>query len=183
MNFARTARAVLATAAPVLLASALLAGCGDDPTGTDVSPAAGVAGQVGQVGIRNLFVLGGEEGRAIARGGSAPVYLTMVNSPSDVESLNASGSPAPRTGTDTLTSVSSPQAASAEIVGGTISLPAGRDVQIGPAPKIILRGLRKPLQSGELVPLTLRFQHAGSGSLNAPIQARQGDLQSFSPAP
>lgn len=183
MDFARTARAALAPAAPVLLASALLAGCSDDPTGIDVSPAAGVAGQIGQVGIRNLFVLGGEGGQAIGQGGSAPVYLTMVNSPSDVESRNASGSAAPRTGADTLMSVSSPQAASAEIVGGTIALPAGQDVQVGPAPKIILRGLAKPLQSGEFVPLTLRFQHAGSGSLNAPVQARQGELQSYSPAP
>ncbi|MGI5417733.1 copper chaperone PCu(A)C [Actinomadura luteofluorescens] len=183
MNFAQTARAVLAPAAPVLLASALLAGCSDNPIGTDVSPAAGVAGQVGQVGIRNLFVLGGEGGQTIGQGGSAPVYLTMVNSPSDTESRNASGSAAPRTGTDTLTSVSTPQAASVEIVGGSLQLPAGQDVQVGPAPKIILRGLKQPLQSGQFVPLTLRFQHAGSGSLNAPVQARQGELQSYSPAP
>lgn len=180
MNFARTA---LATAAPVLLAGVLLPGCGSSPTGTDVSPAAGVAGQIGQVGIRDLFVLGGEAGQTIPRGGAASVYLTMVNSPSDVESRNASGSAAPRTGADTLTSVSSPQAASVEIVGGSVPLPAGQDVQVGPAPKIILRGLKQPLQSGGFVPLTLRFQHAGSGTLSAPVQARQGDLQSYSPAP
>ncbi|NDU75838.1 hypothetical protein GWI34_24900 [Actinomadura sp. DSM 109109] len=56
-------------------------------------------------------------------------------------------------------------------------------MEIGPAPKIVLRGLRKPLRSGDFVPVTLRFQRSGTGTLNAPIQARQGDLQSYSPAP
>jgi copper(I)-binding protein len=107
----------------------------------------------------------------------------MVNSPGDIESFGISGSPAPPATTDTLVSVSSPQAASTEIIGGHIRLPAGQDVQIGPSAKIVLRGLKKPLSTGQFVLLTLRFQRAGSGSLNAPVQARQGDLRSYSPAP
>ncbi|MES9536358.1 MULTISPECIES: copper chaperone PCu(A)C [unclassified Actinomadura] len=181
MDIARTG--VLAPAAPALLAGALLAGCGGNPVSTDVSPASGVAGQVGQVAIRNLFVLGGEGGAVIKQGGSAPVYLTMVNSPSSIESFGVSGSQAPRTEDDTLTSVSSPQAASTEIIGGPVRLPAGQDVQIGPSAKIVMRGLKKPLSTGQFILLTLHFQRSGSGSLNAPVQARQGDLQSYSPAP
>ena len=183
MDFARTGRAVLAPVVSVLLASPLLAGCGSTSTPTDVSPAAGVAGQIGQVAIRNLFVLGGQGGAVIKQGGSAPVYLTMVNSPSAIESFGISGSAAVRTEDDTLVSVSSPQASSSQIIGGPIRLPAGQDVQVGPSAKIVLRGLKKPLSSGQFILLTLRFQRSGTGSLNAPVQARQGDLQSYSPAP
>ncbi|SFQ21271.1 copper chaperone PCu(A)C [Actinomadura madurae] len=183
MDVAQLARAFAAPAVAALLAGALLAGCGDDPTETDVSPAAGISGQIGAVDIRDLFVLGGQEGETIQRGGSVPVYMTLVDSPSDAESLDASGSPDPRAGTDRLTAVSSPQAASAEIVGGTVRLPAGGNVRIGPKPTIVLRGLKQAVQSGQFVPITFRFERSGSGSLNVPVQAREGDLESYSPAP
>ncbi|WP_141579027.1 copper chaperone PCu(A)C [Actinomadura sp. WMMA1423] len=183
MDFARAGRAVLAPLAPALLAGALLAGCSDNPVPTDVSPASGVAGQIGRVVIRNLFVLGGEGGATIKQGGSAPVYLTMVSSPSSIESSGISGSSAPSTGSDTLTSVSSPQASSTELIGGPIRLPAGQDVQIGPAPRIVLRGLKNDLSPAQFVLINMRFERSGSGSLNVPVQARQGDLQSYSPAP
>ncbi|WP_433466221.1 hypothetical protein [Spirillospora sp. CA-128828] len=183
MNFAHTVRAVGAPVASALLAGALLMGCSDDPTETDVSPASGIAGQIGQISIRDLFVLGGEGGATIQKGGSAPVYMTLVNSPGEVETLGPSDAPDPNAGTDALTSVSSPQATSVKIIGGPVSLPAGQNVRIGPAAKIVLRGLKQPLNSGDFVAVTLRFKRSGSGSLNAPIQAREGDLQSYSPAP
>lgn len=183
MNVAQLARASAVPVVPALLAGLLVSGCSDDPTETDVSPAAGISGRIGTVDIRDLFVLGGEEGETIKRGASVPVYMTLVNSPADVESLGASGSPEPRSGTDTLTAVSSPQAARAEITGGALRLPAGQDVQVGPAPEIVLHGLKQAVRSGQFVPVIFRFARAGSGSLNVPVQAREGDLQSYSPAP
>ncbi|MEO3825852.1 hypothetical protein [Actinomadura sp. B10D3] len=183
MDVAQLARAFAVPAVAALLAGALLAGCSDDPTETDVSPAAGISGQIGAVDIRDLFVLGGQEGETIPRGESVPVYMTLVNSPSDAETADASGGPEPPAGTDRLTAVSSSQASSAEIVGGTIGLPAGEDVQIGPKPTIVLHGLKQAVQSGQFVPITFRFERAGSGTLNVPVQAREGDLESYSPAP
>jgi periplasmic copper chaperone A len=180
MNVAHAVRTVIA---PVLLAGALLSGCSDDPTETAASPAAGISAQIGQVSLRDVFVLGGENGATIQRGGSAPVYLTLANAPGEVETMDSSGTIDPQAGTDVLTTVTSAQAASVQIVGGPISLPAGQDVQVGPAAKIVLRGLKQALQSGQFVSVTFRFKRSGTGTLNVPIQAREGDLQSYSPAP
>ncbi|MCP9968143.1 copper chaperone PCu(A)C [Actinomadura madurae] len=56
-------------------------------------------------------------------------------------------------------------------------------MRIGPKPTIVLRGLKQAVQSGQFVPITFRFERSGSGSLNVPVQAREGDLESYSPAP
>ncbi|WP_106399439.1 copper chaperone PCu(A)C [Actinocorallia populi] len=171
-------------AAAAFLATALLSGCGDAENDkdqpSDVSPEAGVSGEVGQVDIRDLFVLGGDQ-QDIPAGGSAPVYLTLINRP-------AGGEPDPTAGTaaaedDTLESVSSTAAGSAEIIGGPVRLPPGQDVRIGPDARIVLRDLAEDLDSDASVPLTLKFQKAGSVTLSAPVVERQGSYTTYSPAP
>ena len=174
MKFAAAVSAALA-------AVTLLSGCGEDDSDKGspsvVSPAAGVEGQVGNVDIRDLFVLGGDGGKELPAGGSAPVYLTVVNYP-------AGGEPDTPTGeADVLESVTSPDAGSSEIIGGPIPLPPGQDVRIGPDARIVLRQLTKPLVSDDYVSLTLKFQKAGSVTLDAPVIVRQGYMQSYSPAP
>ncbi len=165
-------------------ATTLLSGCGDGEDDQDqpsvVSPEAGVSGEVGQVAIRDLFVLGGDE-QDLPAGGSAPVYLTLVNRP-------AGGEPDPTAGTaaaeaDTLESVSSPAARSAEIIGGPVRLPPGQDVRIGPDARIVLRDLTQPLDSDAEVALTLKFQKAGPVTLSAPVIERQDSYTTYSPAP
>lgn len=174
---------LIRAAAAVLLTTALLGGCGGDEDDKDqpsaVSPEAGVSGEVGQVLIRDLFVLGGDQ-QDLPAGGSAPVYLTLVNRPAGGEPDPAGTSPAEA---DVLESVSSPAARSAEIIGGPIQLPPGQDVRIGPDARIVLRDLTAPLDSDANVKLTLKFQKAGSTTLEAPVVDRQGTYTTYSPAP
>ena len=49
--------------------------------------------------------------------------------------------------------------------------------------KVILRGLTKAYSGGETVRLTLRFQQAGTISLNIPVVPRNGYNTTYSPAP
>jgi len=169
-------------AAAVLLTAGFLAGCGDDDSDDPsvVSPEAGVSGQVGQVLIRDMFVLGGDQ-KNLPAGGSAPVYMTLVNRP-------AGGEPDPTAGTaaaeaDTLESVSSPAARSAEILNGPVRLPPGQDVRIGPDARIILRDLTAPLASDQQVQITLNFQKAGSTTMTVPVVERDASYKTYSPAP
>ncbi|GAA0952042.1 hypothetical protein [Actinocorallia libanotica] len=172
-------------AAAALLATTLLGGCGgeedDKEQPSDVSPEAGVSGEVGQVDIRDLFVLGGGDAQDVPAGGSAPVYLTLINRPAGDEPDPTGGTAAAED--DTLESVSSTAAGSAEIIGGPVRLPPGQDVRIGPEARIVLRGLTKELDSDAYIPITLKFQKAGSVTLSAPVIERQGSYTTFSPAP
>jgi copper(I)-binding protein len=68
------------------------------------------------------------------------------------------------------------------------SAPAGTPpVAPPPSPptssKVILKGLTKAYAGGETVRLTLRFQQAGTISLNIPVVPRNGYYGSYSPAP
>jgi len=170
-----------ASAVVAFLAVTLVSGCGDSNEESTVSPEAGVSGQVGNVDIRDLFVLGGNGTAEIPAGGSAPVYLTMVNRP-------AGGEPDPTGGTaaaeaDVLESVTSTDANSVELIGGPVQLPVGQDVRVGPDARIVLRGLTEALESDGDVDLTLKFQKAGSVTLEAPVIQRKDSYESYSPAP
>ncbi|WP_460308420.1 copper chaperone PCu(A)C [Actinocorallia aurea] len=171
-------------AALALLGGTLLFGCGggDEDAGDSgsVSPEAGVDGQVGQIDLRDVFVLGGDDGAELPAGSNVPVYLTMVNHPAGGEVDNTSGTTAQA---DVLQSVTSSAAQSSEIVGGTIPLPAGQDVRVGPGAKIILKGVKAPLPSGGNIELTFTFAKAGTGTLSVPVQSRQETLTTYSPAP
>ncbi|MEW2357542.1 hypothetical protein [Spirillospora sp. NPDC029432] len=173
------AAALLAMALPAMV----LAGCSDDPTETSKEPAVGTGGNVGNVTVRDLFVLAGPSGQSVPAGGSAPVYLTLINDPETVETAGPGGSPDPQRGSDALVGVSSPAAGSGEVLGGAVQAPAGRNVTVGPRATVVLKDLKQQLVPGENVQVSLRFRQAGSGTFNVPIQGREGDLASYSPAP
>jgi copper(I)-binding protein len=65
------------------------------------------------------------------------------------------------------------------------SAPAGAPPVAPPSTssKVILRGLTKAYSGGETVRLTLRFQQAGTISLNIPVVPRNGYYGTYSPAP
>lgn len=53
----------------------------------------------------------------------------------------------------------------------------------GPSSKVILKGLAKEYSGGESVRVTLRFQQAGTLTLNLPVVPWNGSYATFSPAP
>jgi len=53
----------------------------------------------------------------------------------------------------------------------------------GPAPQLVLSDLAKPLTGGEAIPVTLTFAHAGSVTLDVPVEAQSFYYSSYSPPP
>ncbi|MBW8486769.1 copper chaperone PCu(A)C [Actinomadura parmotrematis] len=171
-------------AAAVAAAALLGAGCGAQiPNQTAEAPAAGVDGQVGSVLVRDMFVLGGENGAVIAAGGAAPLYLTLIDQPADVATAGPSGAVDTSAGGDALTGATSPAAASVEISDAPVALPAGGSVKVGPQARIVLRGLKQPLDAGQNVSVRLQFRTSGAQTFSVPVLPRQGAWQSYAPAP
>ncbi len=111
----------------------------------------------GEIAIRNAFILGGVPNVTLPAGSSASMFVGLVNT-------------GPR---DRLIRVSAPGTAT------SVTLPTGgvlleRDqsaLLTGPAPQLVLTGLRRSLTSGTYVPVLLTFQHAGTVSLDLPVLA------------
>ena len=123
----------------------------------------------GEIAIRNAFILGGVPNVTLPAGSSASMFVGMVNT-------------GPR---DRLIRVSAPGTAT------SVTLPTGgvlleRDTSAlltGPAPELVLTGLRRSLTSGTYVPVLLTFKNAGTVSLDLPVLARANSYATFSPAP
>ena len=123
----------------------------------------------GEIAIRNAFILGGVPNVTLPAGSSASMFVGMVNT-------------GPR---DRLIRVSAPGTAT------SVTLPTGgvlleRDqsaLLTGPAPQLVLSGLRRSLTSGTYVPVLLTFQNAGTVSLDLPVLERSDSYATFSPAP
>jgi copper(I)-binding protein len=150
----------------------VLAGCEagtNAPTQEWHQPTAGAGTQLGQIAIRNVFILGPPLGATLPKGQSAGLFVGLVNS----------GSP------DRLVSVTAPTAAtSVTLPGGSVPLPTRTAVLLtGPAPKIILTGLIRPLSGGTSVPVTLSFQNAGSITLQVPVMPKAQYFATYSAAP
>lgn len=165
-------------AAAVFLAAPVLAGCSagfDANTNKPYAPnEAGVlfdqANNYGMHGIQipQAFILGPDSGAQLAWRGSAPVYLTI---------LNTNGAP------DTLTAVSAGAAATAKVTA-PIQLPSNQLVNTGkPSPQIMLEGISKALRGGESIRLDLQFANAGVVSMNVPVVTRSREFKDYPPAP
>jgi copper(I)-binding protein len=123
----------------------------------------------GEIAIRNAFILGGVPNVTLPAGSSASMFVGMVNT-------------GPR---DRLIRVSAPGTAT------SVTLPTGgvlleRDqsaLLTGPAPQLVLSGLRRSLTSGTYVPVLLTFKNAGTVSLDLPVLERSDSYATFSPAP
>jgi copper(I)-binding protein len=124
---------------------------------------------VNGIAVTNVFVLGAPSGSTLPAGSSASVFLSLFNG-------GTSG--------DTLTGVAAPAANSVNVSGGTVSLPVNSAVNLtGPQPSVVLTGLKKPLTAGTDVAVTLNFQHAGSVTLEVPVQPQSYEFETYSPPP
>nr|WP_205831065.1 copper chaperone PCu(A)C [Microbispora sp. CL1-1] len=116
--------------------------------------------------IPQAFILGPDSGQQLAEGGSAPLYLTLLNS----------------TGTDDqLTSiVPEEQKATSVNVQSPIDLQPGVLVK---TPGVTVDGLKTALRGGESIKLSLQFKNAGDISLTVPVIARSREYATLPPAP
>jgi copper(I)-binding protein len=132
-------------------------------------PTAGAAATVGNIAIRNVFILGAPVGAQLNAGESAGLFFAVINN----------GSP------DRLVSVSAPGAASSvTLPGGTVRLADNQAVLLtGPAPKAILNQLTRPLSGAASVHVVMTFQNAGSVTLVVPVIPMAQYYSTFSPAP
>jgi len=172
-------RSRLATAAPrrllvpaIVALVAVLAGCeagNNAPTGQFHPPTAGAEAMVRDISISDLFVLGPAIGQTLPAGSSASVFMALFNN----------GSP------DRLTSMSAPGTAkSVTLPGGSVALGSQREVLLtGPAPKVILNDLTRPLAGGTTIRMILNFQNAASLAISVPVQPRAEYYSTYSPPP
>ncbi|KAB8175121.1 copper chaperone PCu(A)C [Microbispora catharanthi] len=116
--------------------------------------------------IPQAFILGPDSGQQLAAGGSAPLYLTLLNS----------------TGTaDQLTSiVPEEQKATSVKVQSPIDLQPGT---LAKTPGVTVEGLKTALRGGESIKLTLQFKNAGDVALTVPVVARSREFATLPPAP
>jgi hypothetical protein len=167
----------LAIAGALTLASAVT-GCGagtspETARPTQLTEGVNVSRTDLAVQIRNMFVLGPDDGSKLLTGAAVPVYATLINSASD-------GRP------DTLVAVSSSvSAAPTPLPGGGLDLPPGRAVSLnGPnGPRAILSGLTRTLIGGEIIEVALQFERAGVVRVTVPVLLQSGDFQTYPPAP
>ena len=147
-----------------------LAGCeagNNAPTQQWHQPTDGTGTVHDNIAIRNVFVLGAPIGSTIKAGSSAGVFLALINDGS----------------ADKLVSITAPGTAkSVTLPGGSVSLASQQAVLLtGPAPKVVLEGLTRPLTGGSSVRLVLTFQNAASVSMTVPVMPRAQYYSTFSP--
>jgi copper(I)-binding protein len=119
--------------------------------------------------ISNMFVLAGPSGTTVPTGGSAGLFVGLFNS-------GENG--------DALVGASSSEATSVKLTRGTVILPAGLPANLtGPAPEVILTGLKTPLHGGSTVTVTLDFQRAGAITLAVPVEPQSFSYATFSAPP
>jgi copper(I)-binding protein len=148
----------------------VLAGCeagNNAPTQEWHNPTDGTGTVLDNISIRNVFVLGAPIGSTIGVGHSAGVFLALINNGS----------------TDKLVKVSAPGTArSVTLPSGGVSLASQQAVLLtGPAPKIILQDLLRPLTGGSSVRLVLTFRNAANAYLTVPVMPRAQYYSTFSP--
>jgi len=122
---------------------------------------------MGNLAIRNVFILGAPIGQELRTGQSASLFLAMIND----------GPP------DKLISVSAPGNATAvSLPAGGVPVLDGRPVLLsGPKPQLILVGLTRNIASGSSIRLNLTFQHAGTVTLLVPVMPHAVHYKTYAP--
>lgn len=161
-------RRLLIVAAVALIPA--VAGCeagNNAPTLAWHQPTVGTGTDVQGMAIRNVFVLGGQGNAALPAGGSAGLFLALVNT----------GSP------DRLVSIQAPGTATAvTLAGGGIQLGTNSKALLtGPTPDAVLSGLTHRLRSGPVVTIVLNFQRRGAVTMRIPVVARTQYYATLSP--
>lgn len=154
-----------------LLAVPALAGCeaGANAPTLEFHPASsGAHADFNGISITNAFVLGAPSGSSVPAGGSASLFVGLYN--------NGSAS-------DTLKSLSAQgHAASVTVKGGSVAIPASGAANLtGPEPTVVLKGLTRPITGGQDIPVTFDFAHAGSVTLDVPVEAQSDYYSTYSP--
>ena len=148
-------------AVALALGASLLAGCAAGQISQTVDQVPGVdggQGSVGQVAVHNAL-LATPDGANYPKGSSAPLTLWISND---------AGSD------DTLTSIST--AAGTVKIDGTATVPARSIVEVGgddSALTATVTDLTEELKYGISVPMTFTFAHAGTLTVNIPIEIPQ----------
>jgi copper(I)-binding protein len=165
-----TGRLLMGAGALALLMPAI-AGCeagNGAPTLEFHAASAGAQTVFNGIKITNVFVLGAPSGSTVPAGESASLFLSLYNggkSSDELVSASASGS-----------------AGSVTLDGGTVALPGYTAVNLtGPQPSVVLKSLSKPLTAGGYIPVTLDFQHAGSVTLQVPVEPQSYYWSTYSP--
>jgi copper(I)-binding protein len=147
----------------------VLAGCEAGNTAPTLAfhyPTDAAGTTVGQLAIRNVFVLGAPLGRNLVAGQSASVFLAMVNN----------GKP------DKLISIAAPGTAASVTLPGSVPIDLGHPVFFtGPSPRVVLTDLTRPVSSGSTIRLVLTFQKAGPVTLLVPVMARAAHYVTYAP--
>jgi copper(I)-binding protein len=174
-SFGKTAagRLLIGAGALALLVPAI-AGCEagtDAPTLEFHSASAGAQTEFNGLRISDAFVLGAPSGSTVPSGSSAGLFLSIYNGSANADKLMSASAGG------TATSVA--------VTGTTVALPVGSSVNLtGPQPSVVLNSLTKPLTGGSSVPVTLDFQHAGSVTLQVPVEPQSFYYSTYSaPAP
>jgi hypothetical protein len=160
-------RLVLGAAAVLIPA---LAGCeagNNAPTVQFHYPTDAAGTGVGDISIRNVFVLGAPLGSRLHIGQNASVFLAIVNN----------GTP------DRLLAVAAPgSATSVSLPSGGVPVISGHPAFLGgPQPQIVLVGLTRNITSGSALKLQLTFQKAGLVTLEVPVMPRAAHYKTYAP--
>jgi copper(I)-binding protein len=164
-------RRILIAAAAALVP--VIAGCeagNNAPTLQWHQPTDGTLASAGagkSITIANVFVLGAPVGAMLHRGQNAGLFFGLVNT----------GSP------DRLIAISAPGIARAVQlpVGGVALRRQSRVLLSGPAPKVVLQNLLRPLNGGSVVKIYLIFQKAGTVALSVPVMPMVSNYATFAP--
>lgn len=168
-------RRLIAALGAALVAPLVISGCAAGQraqTANEYSVVDGVSATIGDMGVRDAGISAPSAAAGYVAGANATLSLTVVNTGNS---------------SDTLTSVTSPSAAGASIVGPTsatpttggtasaagIMVPANGAVPIGlgaGSGTITLRKLTYRLVPGQSIPVTLTFQGAGPVTVILPVK-------------
>ena len=165
------ARRLLLGAGVLAVLTPAIAGCeaGNGAPTLEFHAASGGAQTVfNGIRINNVFVLGAPSGATVPSGSSASLFLSLYNggkSADTLESITAAGT-----------------ASSISVTGSPVTLPAFSAVDLtGPQPTAVLNDLTTSLTSGTTVPVTLTFAHAGSVTLQVPVEPQSYYWTTYSP--
>jgi hypothetical protein len=122
---------------------------------------------MGNLSIRNVFVLGAPIGRNLVKGQSASLFLALINdgAPDRLVSITAPGS---------ATAVTLPAAGVPVVSGHPVFL-------TGPQPQLVLVGLTRTIRSGSSLRLDLTFQKAGTFSFMVPVMPHAVEYETYAP--
>ncbi|MBD3142974.1 hypothetical protein [Microbispora bryophytorum] len=117
--------------------------------------------------LRNAFIIGSQQ--PAPAGTDMPMYMML---------LNESGR------TDRLVSVDTGGVfRETRLPAGGLEIPGGKYVGGTALPQVLLVGLTRPLRSGGTIPVTFRFQNAGTTRVDVPVLPPGTWRSTYSPWP